>query len=63
MYRCAFCCNDLDIILHVSAKYVLNFAIRIENTHEAIIDQETWKIVRKVCEGKRRRNSMGEVNK
>ena len=37
--------------------------IRIENTHEAIIDPETWEIVRKVREGKRRRNSMGEINK
>ena len=37
--------------------------IRIENTHEAIIDQETWETVRKVREGKRRRNSMGEVDK
>lgn len=37
--------------------------IRIENTHEALIDQETWDIVRKVREGKRRPNKMGEVNK
>ena len=37
--------------------------IRIENTHEAIIDQGTWEIVQKVREGKRRRNSMGEINK
>ncbi len=37
--------------------------IRIENTHEAIIDQETWEIVQKVREGKRRRNSMSEINK
>ena len=37
--------------------------IRIENTHEALVDQETWDIVRKVREGKRRPNKMGEVNK
>lgn len=37
--------------------------IRIENTHEPIIDQETWDIVRKVRAGKRRHNSMGEVDK
>ena len=37
--------------------------IRIENTHEALIDQATWDIVRKVREGKRRPNKMGEVNK
>ena len=37
--------------------------IRIKNTHEAIIDQETWDIVRKVRAGKRRCNSMGEVDK
>ncbi len=36
---------------------------RFENTHEAIIDQTTWDIVRQVRSGKRRRNSMGEVNK
>ncbi len=36
---------------------------RFENTHEAIIDQTTWNIVRQVRSGKRRRNSMGEVNK
>ena len=37
--------------------------VRIENTHEAIINQETWELVREVRESKRRRNSMGEVNK
>lgn len=37
--------------------------IRIENTHEALVDQETWELVRKVRESKRRRNSMGEVSK
>ena len=37
--------------------------LRFENTHEAIIDQATWDIVRKVRAGKRRRTSMGELNK
>ena len=37
--------------------------VRIENTHKALIDPETWEIVQKVREGKRRRNSMGEINK
>ena len=37
--------------------------LRFENTHEAIIDQITWEIVRKVRAGKRRRNNMGEINK
>ena len=37
--------------------------LRFENTHEAIVDQTTWDIVRKVRAGKRRRTSMGEVNK
>ena len=37
--------------------------LRFENTHEAIIDQTTWEIVRKVRLGKRRRTSMGDVNK
>ena len=36
---------------------------RFEHTHEAIVDQTTWDIVRKVRQGKRRRNSMDEVNK
>ena len=36
---------------------------RFENTHEAIIDQETWDAVQKVREGKRRRNNMGELDK
>ena len=36
---------------------------RFENTHEAIIDQETWDAVQKVREGKRRRNNMGEFDK
>lgn len=36
---------------------------RFEHTHEAIVDQTTWDIVRQVRQGKRRRNSMGEVNK
>lgn len=36
---------------------------RFENTHEAIVDRTTWDIVRQVRQGKRRRNSMGEVNK
>ena len=37
--------------------------VRIENTHPPLIDSETWEAVRKVREGKRRRNSMGEINK
>ena len=37
--------------------------IRIENTHEAIIDQTTWDIVRSIRATKRRRNNLGEVNK
>ena len=37
--------------------------LRFENTHEAIIDQTTWDIVRKVRAGKRRRTNMGEINK
>jgi len=37
--------------------------LRFENTHEAIIDQTTWEIVRKVRAGKRRRTSMGDMNK
>ncbi len=37
--------------------------LRFENTHEAIIDQTTWELVRKVRAGKRRRTSMGDVNK
>jgi len=37
--------------------------LRFENTHEAIIDQVTWDIVRKVRAGKRRRTSMGDLNK
>lgn len=34
--------------------------IRFENTHEAIIDRETWDIVQKVRSTKRRPNKMGE---
>lgn len=37
--------------------------LRFENTHEAIIDQTTWDIVRKVRSGKQRRNRMGDVSK
>ena len=37
--------------------------LRFENTHEGIIDQTTWEIVRKVRAGKCRRTSMGDVNK
>ena len=37
--------------------------LRFENTHEAIVDQTTWDIVRKVRAGKRRRTNMGEINK
>lgn len=37
--------------------------IRFENTHEAIIDQETWDIVRKVREGRIRKTRLGEINK
>lgn len=37
--------------------------LRFENTHEAIVDQTTWELVRKVRAGKRRRTNMGEVNK
>ena len=32
-----------------------------ENTHEAIIDQETFDIVQKIREGKRRRTKMGDM--
>ena len=37
--------------------------LRFENTHDAIIDETTWEIVRKVRAGKRRRNNMCEINK
>ncbi len=37
--------------------------LRFENTHEAIIDQETWDIVHKVREGRIRKTRMGEINK
>ena len=37
--------------------------IRIENTHEAIIDQATWDIVQSIRANKRRPNRLGEVNK
>lgn len=37
--------------------------LRFKNTHEAIIDEATWDIVRKVRAGKRRRTRRGEVNK
>lgn len=37
--------------------------LRFENTHEAIIDQNTWDIVQRIREGKRRRNISGEVSK
>ena len=37
--------------------------LRFENTHEAIIDQETWDIVRKVREGRIRKTRLGEINK
>jgi site-specific DNA recombinase len=32
-----------------------------ENTHEAIIDESTWKIVQKIRDGKRRPSRMGEM--
>ena len=37
--------------------------IRVEGTHESIIDMDTWEIVRRVREGKRRRDSMDGINK
>ncbi len=37
--------------------------IRIENTHEAIIDQTTWDIVQSIRANKRRHTLLGEVNK
>lgn len=37
--------------------------LRFENTHDSIIDEISWEIVRKVRAGKRRRNNMGEINK
>ena len=37
--------------------------IRIENTHEAIIDQTTWDIVQSIRANKRRVTRLGEVNK
>ena len=40
-----------------------NEQYRFENTHEAIIDEDTWAIVQRVREGKRRRTSFGEENK
>lgn len=36
--------------------------LRFENTHEPIIDRETWDIVQKVRAGKRRPNKMGEMD-
>ena len=37
--------------------------LRFENTHEPIIDKQTWEMVQKLRSGKRRRNSMGEMSK
>ena len=37
--------------------------LRFENTHETIIDQTTWELVCKVRSGKRRKTSMGDMNK
>jgi len=34
--------------------------LRFENTHEPLVDRETWDIVQKVRQGKRRPNKMGE---
>lgn len=34
--------------------------LRFENTHEPLIDRETWDIVQKVRQGKRRPNKMGK---
>lgn len=36
--------------------------IRIENTHEAIIDQQTWDIVQEIRKGKRRVTRLGDQN-
>lgn len=36
---------------------------RFENTHEAIIDKETWDIVQKVREGRKRIAKSGNINK
>lgn len=36
--------------------------LRFENTHEPIIDRETWDIVQRVRQGKRRPNKMGEMD-
>lgn len=36
--------------------------LRFENTHEPIIDRETWDIVQRVRAGKRRPNKMGEMD-
>ena len=36
--------------------------LRFENTHEPIIERETWDIVQKVRAGKRRPNKMGEMD-
>ncbi len=46
-----------------TVKVPKNEQYRFENTHEAIIDQETWNNVQKIREGKRRRNNMGEIDK
>lgn len=37
--------------------------LRFENTHEAIIDQNTWDIVQQVRSCKRRRTATGEISK
>ena len=36
---------------------------RFENTHEAIIDKTTWELAQAVRQGKRRRTSMGGIDK
>ena len=33
-----------------------------ENTHEAIIDEETFNIVQKIRKGRRRRTGMGDMS-
>ena len=46
-----------DIIINHDPEDWLIF----ENTHEAIIDESTWKIVQKIREGKRRPSRLGEM--
>ncbi len=51
------CNKDKRAVIHASEDWLI-----FENTHEAIVDKETWELAQKLRKTPRRHDTIGEAN-